>query len=165
MAGPGSDNQRFRQRARLCRLCPLGRILGIKGYSTVTAHDVAVALDYLRGKPVCLVLLDLHLPDRDGHELLREMKADAGLAAIPVVVFSGDPGEAQDGAPAFVRKGTGLASGFTRTSSAAPTTPRAVTSPRSSVAGRTARPRRAQRSPAVCAMSPAPVPPPAASRS
>lgn len=84
----------------------LGRILGIKGYATVTVDDVAAALRYLQdGKPVCLIILDLHLPERDGRHLLRELKADPALAAIPVVVFSGDAGEMPDSAAAFVRKG------------------------------------------------------------
>ena len=37
-----------------------------------------------------LVLLDMHLPDIDGLELLRHLKADEGTAAIPVVVVSAD---------------------------------------------------------------------------
>jgi PAS domain S-box-containing protein len=37
-----------------------------------------------------LILLDMHLPDINGMELLRELKADARTAAIPVVVVSAD---------------------------------------------------------------------------
>ncbi|MGE5506399.1 MAG: response regulator [Actinomycetota bacterium] len=35
-----------------------------------------------------LILLDLNLPGRSGHEVLEEIKADAELATIPVVVLS-----------------------------------------------------------------------------
>jgi DNA-binding response OmpR family regulator len=35
-----------------------------------------------------LVLLDLNMPQMNGYELLREMKADATLTAIPVVVLT-----------------------------------------------------------------------------
>ena len=35
-----------------------------------------------------LVLLDLNLPKKDGREVLGEMKADPGLARIPVVVLT-----------------------------------------------------------------------------
>lgn len=37
-----------------------------------------------------LVLLDMHLPDIDGLELLRHLKSDASTAEIPVVVVSAD---------------------------------------------------------------------------
>jgi diguanylate cyclase (GGDEF)-like protein len=36
-----------------------------------------------------LILLDLNLPGLSGHELLREFKADAQLARIPVIVLTG----------------------------------------------------------------------------
>jgi len=35
-----------------------------------------------------LVLLDLNLPDKDGREVLSEMKADADLRRIPVVILT-----------------------------------------------------------------------------
>jgi PAS domain S-box-containing protein len=37
-----------------------------------------------------LVLLDLHLPDVDGEEVLRRLQADPGTAEVPVVVVSAD---------------------------------------------------------------------------
>jgi CheY-like chemotaxis protein len=36
----------------------------------------------------CLVLLDLNMPRKSGHEVLREMKADARLRSIPVIVLT-----------------------------------------------------------------------------
>ena len=35
-----------------------------------------------------LILLDLNMPRKNGHEALAEIKADADLQAIPVVVFT-----------------------------------------------------------------------------
>ena len=68
---------------------------------TQRAHEVAVArdgmeaLDYLfrrgsfSGAPrPDLILLDLNLPKKGGREVLAEIKADASLLNIPVVVFS-----------------------------------------------------------------------------
>jgi CheY-like chemotaxis protein len=35
-----------------------------------------------------VILLDLHLPKKDGLEVLREVRADAGLCKIPVVMLT-----------------------------------------------------------------------------
>jgi CheY-like chemotaxis protein len=37
-----------------------------------------------------LILLDLHLPDLHGDQVLSELKAEPATAAIPVVVLSAD---------------------------------------------------------------------------
>jgi CheY-like chemotaxis protein len=56
------------------------------------------------------MLLDLNLPGRSGHEILEEMKADAELRKIPVVVLSTSEAERdvmrayQSGANSFVSK-------------------------------------------------------------
>jgi CheY-like chemotaxis protein len=54
------------------------------------AVDGVDALERLRtaGELPNLVLLDLNLPKKDGRSVLREMKEDARLAHIPVVVLS-----------------------------------------------------------------------------
>ncbi|MDP3823620.1 MAG: CHASE domain-containing protein [Burkholderiales bacterium] len=44
----------------------------------------------IRARRPDLILLDMHLPDISGMELLRELKADARTAPIPVVVVSAD---------------------------------------------------------------------------
>lgn len=63
----------------------------------VVARDGAEALDYLyqRGKyasppagPPVVVLLDLKMPRVDGLEVLRQMKSDAELRRIPVVMIT-----------------------------------------------------------------------------
>lgn len=53
------------------------------------------ALDFLRGQRAAskasspdLMLLDLNMPQMNGREVLREMKADPDLAHIPVVVLT-----------------------------------------------------------------------------
>jgi CheY-like chemotaxis protein/plasmid maintenance system antidote protein VapI len=60
-----------------------------------TLHDGDAALDFLRQKGVQgafprpdLIILDLNIPKRDGHMLLREIKRDRNLQEIPVVVMT-----------------------------------------------------------------------------
>lgn len=62
---------------------------------TAVAKDGIEALDYLfrRGSFVeawqpDLMMLDLNLPKKSGHEVLAAVKADANLKQIPVIVFS-----------------------------------------------------------------------------
>lgn len=63
--------------------------------------DGAQALQYLRRSGIYrdairpdLVVLDLHLPIKDGREVLAEAKADPELRSIPVVVLSTSSAEA-----------------------------------------------------------------------
>lgn len=60
--------------------------------------DVPHALAFLRSheryhNPVRphLMMVDLHLPGRSGHELLAEMKREPAFAGIPVVIFTSSP--------------------------------------------------------------------------
>lgn len=65
------------------------------------ARDGEEALDVLYRRPrhddaeplPRLVLLDLRLPGLDGREVLRRMKSDQALCAIPVAVLTGLGGE------------------------------------------------------------------------
>ena len=57
------------------------------GFSVRIARTGEEGLDAVR-KGADLVLLDLNLPRLDGRELLRIVKADAGLCSIPVVVLT-----------------------------------------------------------------------------
>jgi CheY-like chemotaxis protein len=52
------------------------------------AEDGREALDKLRQKNFDVVLLDLMMPEVDGYEVLKQMKADKSLRHIPVIVVS-----------------------------------------------------------------------------
>lgn len=77
------------------------------------------ALDRLRSavsgpNRVGLVLLDLNLPGKDGHDVLSEIRADPGLRSVPVVVLTSSSersdvdGAYREGANAYLTKPTGL---------------------------------------------------------
>ena len=67
----------------------LSRRLGREGYTNVTtADDGRQALDLLRSKTFDLVLLDIMMPEVNGYEVLEQLKADAELRHIPVIMIS-----------------------------------------------------------------------------
>jgi CheY-like chemotaxis protein len=53
------------------------------------AETGAAALSRLREQPVDCIVLDLKLPDMSGFEVLEEIRDDAHLCDVPVVVFTG----------------------------------------------------------------------------
>ena len=67
---------------------------GILAQRPQVALEVSVtgldALASIRARRPDLILLDMHLPDIDGMELLRYFKADPQLASVPVVIVSAD---------------------------------------------------------------------------
>jgi PAS domain S-box-containing protein len=56
----------------------------------LTAMQGGLGLDLARQHAPDLILLDLHLPDLRGHEVLTRLRADALTRDIPVVVISAD---------------------------------------------------------------------------
>src|SRR5687768_5316837 len=69
----------------------LALIVEDDGYATQVARDGSEAMDRLKtGSPPALILLDLMMPRLDGAGFLKALKSDPRLAAIPVVVLSGD---------------------------------------------------------------------------
>jgi CheY-like chemotaxis protein len=63
-------------------------ILEGQGYETLLAEDGEAALVQLRERPFDLVLSDFVMPKLNGFQLCREIKADARLADVPVVLMS-----------------------------------------------------------------------------
>jgi len=56
----------------------------------VSATDGSQALQLARDMTPDLVLLDLHLPDMPGFEVLRHLRSDSSTKDIPVVIVSAD---------------------------------------------------------------------------
>jgi len=67
----------------------LTRRLTREGYTDVaTANDGRQALATLRTRNFDLVLLDISMPELNGYQVLEQMKADATLSDVPVVMIS-----------------------------------------------------------------------------
>jgi CheY-like chemotaxis protein len=63
----------------------LTAVLRSRGYRVLTAASAKEGLDSLKKEGgVSVVLLDMMMPDMDGYEALRLLKADKDLASIPV---------------------------------------------------------------------------------
>jgi two-component system NtrC family sensor kinase len=58
------------------------------GFATTLCATVAAARDALERSPFTLVVLDVLLPDSDGVEFLKELKATPGTAKVPVMLLS-----------------------------------------------------------------------------
>lgn len=66
----------------------LARRLVRQGHTVEIAEDGRVALSALRASPFDLVLLDMMMPVLDGYSTLLELKADAALRHLPVIMVS-----------------------------------------------------------------------------
>jgi CheY-like chemotaxis protein len=60
------------------------------GVRLISAMRPQLGLDLAAEHHPDLLLLDLHLPDLDGEEVLRRLRADPHTADVPVVVISAD---------------------------------------------------------------------------
>jgi adenylate cyclase len=66
----------------------LRRILALEGFDVVTAEDGRRGLELARKLKPTLITLDVLMPGLDGWIVLQELKRDADLADIPVVIVT-----------------------------------------------------------------------------
>ncbi|MGZ6341340.1 MAG: response regulator, partial [Candidatus Limnocylindrales bacterium] len=69
----------------------LMRAVQEQGYEVAEAENGQAALARLAGdggRDIDAVLLDLEMPELDGYETLRRMKADPRLRHLPVIIIS-----------------------------------------------------------------------------
>ena len=88
----------------------LSFILKRAGFDVDTAADGTEALDRVRRLPFSALVLDIMLPGMNGFDVLRAIRSDQNLAALPVIVLTAK-GQAGDrrmaeaiGASAFITK-------------------------------------------------------------
>lgn len=65
------------------------QVMGQAGYDVQVADDATQAMQILRHQLVDLIMLDLELPEISGIELLRRLRANPALAALPVLMLTG----------------------------------------------------------------------------
>src|SRR5215212_3373093 len=80
----------------------LSTALRYMGYDVATARTGAAALDNAAGHPPDLIVLDVMLPDIDGFEVCRRLRADGDF--VPVIFLTAREGE-DDRVTGFIRGG------------------------------------------------------------
>ena len=66
----------------------LSRRLEKKGYVIVVAADGLQALEMARAETPDLILMDLSLPEMDGWEVARRLRADVSTRRIPIIALT-----------------------------------------------------------------------------
>jgi len=89
----------------------LVRILRLEGYEAAGASSAQEAMSFLGANTPSLLVLDYNLGDTNGLTVLAEMKKDARLAKIPVIMFSANDHHVKEmalraGVDAYVTKGS-----------------------------------------------------------
>lgn len=85
-------------------------ILEQAGFDVATVADGSKAVDTVRAERFAVVILDIMLPGTNGMDILKIIRGDANLKALPVIVLTAK-GQARDrqaaeelGATAFITK-------------------------------------------------------------
>jgi class 3 adenylate cyclase len=66
----------------------LEAVLAPRGYGVVTAASGREALERVNSGPIDLVLLDIVMPEMDGYEVCRALRADPKTSFLPVVMIT-----------------------------------------------------------------------------
>lgn len=80
------------------------------GYEVATAYDGQQALDYLADSSPALMILDVMMPNKNGFEVCKEVRADNRFADMPILMLTAKGREAEMnkglslGADAYITK-------------------------------------------------------------
>ncbi len=66
----------------------LEAVLSAEGFAVVAVADGQEALDWAINSHADLVILDLHMPRRDGFAVLKELRARVEWALVPVLAIT-----------------------------------------------------------------------------
>ena len=59
-----------------------------EGYSVDLAYNGVEGLEKVRANPPDAIVLDVMMPEKDGYEVCKELKADEATAGIPIVLLT-----------------------------------------------------------------------------
>jgi chemosensory pili system protein ChpA (sensor histidine kinase/response regulator) len=65
-----------------------GRLLAREGYTVLTAKDGVDAMEQLHDMAPDVMLVDIEMPRMDGFDLTRNVRADARLKHIPIIMIT-----------------------------------------------------------------------------
>ncbi|MDF1874216.1 response regulator [Sulfurimonas sp. SAG-AH-194-I05] len=86
------DNERFTvlsiEDSRYMRE-QVSKVLSVRNYNVLSARDAKQGMTFLTENTINVIVLDIELPDRNGMDVLRELKNQERYAHIPVMVLSG----------------------------------------------------------------------------
>ena len=66
----------------------LSRYMVNEGFTFVTANNGNKALELTRSEMPDLILLDINMPEKDGFEVLKEIRLDPAIEHIPVIILT-----------------------------------------------------------------------------
>ena len=78
-------------------------VIEMVGCSAILAASGAAALDILRERRPCLVILDLLMPDMTGEEVLDSVRRQVDLKDLPVLISTSAPERAPRGVPVLAK--------------------------------------------------------------
>ena len=70
-----------------------GRVLERHGMEVMTAKDGVDAIEKMAERIPDLMLLDIEMPRMDGYELAQNMKSDARMKDVPIIMITSRTGE------------------------------------------------------------------------
>jgi CheY-like chemotaxis protein len=73
-------------------------VLAGEGYAVTEAADGAAALAAIGDGAPDVLILDLHMPEMDGAEVLAAVRSDPTTAELPVIVVTADGDEGREAA-------------------------------------------------------------------
>lgn len=66
----------------------VGLMLQKQGFSVIAASSGAQAIDLVKSEPPDLILLDIMMPEMDGFEVTRRLRAESVTSQTPILVFT-----------------------------------------------------------------------------